>query len=119
MRTSFFVAMAHDCVLDWFITRPPSGQTAVDFLLFMTNFVLPRMNSAQEGLAWDEQPARCVLVLEIARIHEKADLETVRAAGVVVLLLPQYSPDFNPVEDVFSVRSSWLRRWSSPDQFNA
>jgi len=37
VRNSFFVAMAHDCVLDWFITRPPRGQTAVDFLLFMKN----------------------------------------------------------------------------------
>jgi len=41
-----------------------------------------------------------------------------RAAWVVVLRLPQYSPDFNPIEDVFSVGSSLLRRWSSPDQFN-
>jgi len=33
--------------------------------------------------------------------------------------MPPYSPDFNPIEYVFSVGSSWLRRWSSPDQFNA
>jgi len=39
VRTSFFVAMAHDCVLDWFITRPPAGQTAIDFLFFMSSFV--------------------------------------------------------------------------------
>jgi len=30
-RTSFLVAVAHDQVLDWIVTRPPSGQTAVDF----------------------------------------------------------------------------------------
>jgi len=85
----------------------------------MINFVLPRMNAVEEGRGWGEQPDRCVLVLENARIHDDVALASVRAAGVVVLLLPPYSPDFNPIEDVFSVGSSWLRRWSSPDQFNA
>ena len=38
VRTSFFVAMAHDRVLDWMVTRPPPAQTSVDFLIFVTNF---------------------------------------------------------------------------------
>jgi len=38
-RTSFFVAIAHECVLDWMITWPPPGQTADDFLSFVTSFV--------------------------------------------------------------------------------
>jgi len=119
VRSSFFVAMAFDRLLDWLITRPPPGQTAVDFLLFVTNFVLPHMHAVEAGRAWDEQPDRCVLVLDNARIHDEVALAAVRAAGIVVLLLPPYSPDFNPIEDVFSVGSSWLKRWSSPDQFNA
>jgi len=106
VRTSCFIAMAHDCVLDWLMTRPTPGQTAVDFLLSMTNLVLPRMNNLQQGVAWDGQPARCVLVLDNTRIHDEAALAAVRAAGVVVLLLPHYSPDFNPIEDVCSVGSS-------------
>jgi len=32
--------------------------------------------------------------------------------------MPPCSLDFNPIEDIFSVGSSWLRRSSSPDQFN-
>lgn len=119
VQTSFFVAMADDCLLDWVVTRPPPAQTSVDFLLFMTNFVLPRMHAVEAGREWGAQPDRCVLVLDNARIHDEVALESVRAAGVVVFLLPPYSPDFNPIEDVFSVGSSWLRRWSSPDQFNA
>ena len=35
-----------------------------------------------------------------------------------VRLLPPYSPDFNLIEDVFSVGSSWLRRHVTPEQFN-
>jgi len=117
-RTSFFVAMAHDCVIDWMITRPPPGQTAVNFLLFVTSFVLPRMRACVAG-EWSVQPECCKLVLDNARIHDSVALASLRAAGVFVSLMPPYSPDFNPIEDVFSVGSSWLRRWSSPDQFNA
>jgi len=52
-------------------------------------------------------------------VHDEVALATVRDAGLVVLLLPPYSPDFNPIEDVFSVGSSWPRRYSHPEQFNA
>jgi len=119
VRTSFFVAMAHDQVLDWMVTRPPPGQTAVDFLVFVTNFFLPRMRSVEEGLAWEDQPDRSVLVLDNACIHDEVSLEVLRDAGVFVLSLPPYSPEFNPIEDVFSVGSSLLRRCSAPAQFNA
>ena len=118
VRTSFFVAMADDQVLDWMVTRPPPGQTAVDIFVFVTNFLLPRMRSVEEGLAWEDQPDRCVLVLDNARIHDEVSLEVLRDAGVFVLSLPPYSPDFNPIEDLFSVGGSWLRRRSSPAQFN-
>jgi len=116
VRTSFFVAMAHDRLLDWLITRPPPGKTAVDLLLFLTSFVLPYMRPVVEGREWSE---RCVLALDNARIHDELALTAVRAAGVVVLLPPPYSPDFNPIDEVFAVGSRWLRRLSSPAQFNA
>ena len=57
-------------------------------------------------------------MLDNARIHDEVSLEVLRDAGVFVLSLPPYSPDFNPIEDVFSVGSSWLRLCSSPAQFN-
>jgi len=115
VRMSVFVAMSHDELLDWMITRPPPDQISVDFLVFMTNFVLPRMSAVEEGGEWANQPERCVLVLDNARVHDEVALATVRDAGVVVLLLPPYSPDFNPIEDVFSVGRSWLRRYSRPE----
>ena len=55
---------------------------------------------------WSEQTERCVLGLDNARIHDEVALTAVRAAGVVVLLVPPYSPDFNPIENVFAVGSS-------------
>jgi len=118
VRTSFFVAMAHDEVIDWMITRPPPGQSSVDFVLFLVRHLLPSLRSYDPEQAWDEQEDRCVLILDNARVHDEVALAAVRARGVFVLLLPPYSPDFNPIEDVFSTGSSWLRRWSSPSQFN-
>jgi len=66
VRTSFFVAMAHDHVLDWMVTRPPPGQTAADYLVYVTKLFLPRMCSPEEGLAREDQIDRCVLVLDNA-----------------------------------------------------
>lgn len=118
VRTSFLVAMAHDEVLDWLITRPPPGQSSVDFLLFVVSFLLPRMTAYDATREWDAQERRCVLVLDNARVHDQLALTRVRAAGVFVMLLPPYSPDFNLIEDVFSVGSCWLRRYISPQQYN-
>ena len=41
------------------------------------------------------------------------------AAGVMAHIHPPHSPDFNPVEDVFSVGSSWLWRHVTSEQFSA
>jgi len=77
------------------------------------------MRSVEERLAWEDQPDRCFLVLDNARIHDEASLEVLRDAGVFVLSFTPYSPDFDPKEDVFSVGSNFLRRCYSPAQFNA
>lgn len=117
-RTSFFVAMAHDELLDWMVTRPPPAQASVDFLVFLLNHLLRHMSAYDPARTWADQRDRCVLILDNARVHDDVALTALRDAGVFVLMLPPYSPDFNPIEDVFSVGSSWLRRHSSPAQFN-
>lgn len=43
-----------------------------------------------------------------ARVHDEAAIALNETRGVLVRFLPPYSPDFNPIEDVFSVGSSWL-----------
>jgi len=110
--------MSHDRVLGWKITQPPPGQTSVDFLLFALENLLPRMNAYDRAFPWSQQDERCVLILEKARVYDQAAIALIQAAGVLVRLLPPYSPDFNPIEDVFSVGSSWLRRHVTPEQFN-
>ena len=46
--TRFFVAMTFDRLLESLVTCPPPWQTSVDFLFFVTNFVLPHMRGAQD-----------------------------------------------------------------------
>jgi len=110
--------MSHDRVLDWKITQPPPGQTSVDFLLFALENLLPHMNAYYPAFPWSQQNERCVLILDNARVHDQAAIALIEAAGVLVRLLPPYSPDFNPIEDVFSGGSSWLRRHVTPEQVN-
>lgn len=75
--------------------------------------------------------ARSVLVLDNCRIHHsQALVALVEAAGCLLLYLPPYSPDLNPIEESFSTCEShvsygaynitdtvsvkaYLRRWGS------
>ena len=58
---------------------------------------LPQMNPYPEP--------RSVLVLDNCRIHHnEALVDMVRAAGCLILYLPAYSPDLNPIEESFSTR---------------
>ena len=69
-------------------------------------------------------PAPCsVLVMDNAQIHHNGQVaEIVENAGCLVLYLPPYSPDLNPIEKGFSVFKSALRRnydllTGGPDDF--
>ena len=119
VATSFIVAMAHGGLIDWKVTKPPPGQPSVDFLLFLINSVLPAMSAYNPMLPRDQQEPNCVLILDNARVHDHIAVAVAEAAGVMVRFLPPYSPDFNPVEDVFSVGSSWLRRHVTSEQATA
>lgn len=52
-----------------------------------------------------------ILVMDNLQTHKvKAAVEAVHAVGARVLYLPPYSPDFNPIEQVFSKIKNELRR---------
>ena len=57
-------------------------------------------------------PGPCsVLVMDNAPIHHNGRVaEIVESAGCLLIYLPAYSPDFNPIEKGFSVFKSSLRR---------
>lgn len=78
----------------WALWHVEGAWKAWSFELFLKEMVLPRL------------AAGSVLVLDNARIHKGQELRaTVEAAGCSLLYLPPYSPDFNPIELLWS----WLK----------
>ncbi|KAF7350719.1 Transposase domain-containing protein [Mycena sanguinolenta] len=73
------------------------------FIDFLRNDLLPEMNP---------YPApRSVILLDNARIHHSDEIrELVESFGCRIEYLPPYSPHYNPIEQVFSVIKSYLRR---------
>jgi len=51
-----------------------------------------------------------ILVMDCLSTHMKIISEMVESVGANVLYLPQYSPDFNPIETVFSQVKSELKK---------
>lgn len=78
----------------WALWHIEGAWKAWSFELFLEEMVLPRL------------PLGSVLVLDNARIHKGQELRAkVEAAGCSLLYLPPYSPDFNPIEMLWS----WLK----------
>jgi transposase len=52
-----------------------------------------------------------VLIIDNASCHGSQELkEMCNEAGVVLDFLPLYLPDFNSIEELFSVLKAWIRR---------
>jgi len=75
------------------------GKTLLTIGLFNTNI------NADIFTAWVEQdllpklPQRAVIVMDNATFHKRQDTQNlIRKAGYILLYLPPYSPDLNPIE---------------------
>ena len=54
-----------------------------------------------------------ILIMDNLSSHKNSSaLEKIRATGAEVRFLPPYSPDLNPIEQVFSKIKSWLCRFA-------
>jgi len=52
-----------------------------------------------------------ILILDNCAIHKSEALrEVVEACGILLVFLPPYSPDFNPIEESFSCVKAWIRK---------
>jgi transposase len=57
------------------------------FLTWVTQDLLPKL------------PSQCVIVMDNASFHKRLDIqEAIRHAGHLLLFLPPYSPQLNPIE---------------------
>ena len=96
------------CAIDAGGVKPSmSVEGAVDaraFEGYVEHFLTPKLKRGQ------------IVVMDNLSVHKSAwarelvEAEGAEAEGAEVLLLPPYSPDFNPIEEAFSKVKSVLRR---------
>jgi transposase len=94
---TFLAALRHDrvtapCVFD----GPIDGAC---FLAYVTQVLIPTL-----------QPGDIVIMDNLGSHKGRAVHQALRAAGARLLFLPPYSPDLNPIEQLFAKLKAMLRR---------
>ena len=80
----------------WLLDGPINGET---FRLYVDKVLVPTLRQGD------------IVVMDNLGSHKsKAVRRAIRAAGARLLFLPKYSPDLNPIEQLFSKLKHWLRR---------
>ena len=80
------------CVLD----QPVNGQS---FLAWIEQFLVPTLSPGD------------IVVMDNLSSHKRPAIRTaIRSAGAKLLFLPPYSPDLNPIEQVFAKLKHLLRK---------
>ncbi|OAV94354.1 hypothetical protein PTTG_26998 [Puccinia triticina 1-1 BBBD Race 1] len=79
------------------------GHFPPEYLVFLAFPQMPAMNPFP---GW-----KSILLMDNAQIHHGVEIAQIcAAAGVLLMYLPTYSPDYNPIEKVFAVLKSQLKR---------
>ena len=94
---TFIAALRHDridapCVLD----GPING---ISFAAWVEQFLIPTLS-----------PGDIVILDNLGSHKGEAVRKAIRAAGARLLFLPPYSPDLNPIEQVFAKLKTLLRK---------
>ena len=94
---TFIAALRHDridapCLFD----GPINGEA---FLAYVQTFLVPTL-----------APGDVVIMDNLGSHRGKAVRRAIRAAGARLLFLPKYSPDLNPIEQLFSKLKHLLRK---------
>lgn len=95
--TTFVAGLRNDKIIAPFvIDRPMNGGL---FLLYVRTCLVPALSPGD------------TVVMDNLSAHKVAGVrEAIEAAGARLLYLPPYSPDFNPIEQVFAKLKSLLRK---------
>ena len=94
---TFLAALRHDRIDAPFVLEGPiNGQS---FRIYIEQVLLPTL-----------KPGDVVILDNLGSHKGKAVRETIRSVGSKLLFLPPYSPDLNPIEQVFSKLKALLRK---------
>ena len=93
---TFIAALRHDRVeAPWLLDGPVNGEC---FRLYVEKVLVPTL-----------QPRDVVIMDNLGSHKSKAVRRAIRAVGATLLFLPKYSPDLNPIEQLFAKLKRWLR----------
>jgi transposase len=97
---TFLAALRHDRIdAPWLIDRPINGEC---FLLYVEAVLVPTLRRGD------------IVIMDNLSSHKsKAVRSVVRNAGAHLIFLPKYSPDLNPIEQVFAKLKHLLRKASA------
>lgn len=94
---TFIAALRHDRIdAPWVIDGPINGEL---FLLYVEKILAPTLS-----------PGDIVILDNLGSHKAKAARAAVRARGARLIFLPPYSPDLNPIEQVFAKLKHLVRK---------
>jgi len=94
---TFIAALRHDRIdAPWFIEGPIDGES---FRIYVAKVLVPTL-----------RPDDIVIIDNLGSHKGKAVRQLIRAAGAKLFFLPKYSPDLNPIEQVFAKLKHLLRK---------
>lgn len=101
-RISAISAICSDGLIDTeLVTGSVNGRRFVDFL---RGTLIPNMNP------FDDSSPCSIMILDNCSIHHVSEVsELAEQAGILVMYLPPYSPDLNPIEATFSSVKYYLQ----------
>ena len=94
---TFLAALRHDRVeAPWLLDGPINGER---FRLYVEKVLVPTL-----------RPGDIVILDNLGSHRGKAIRRAIRSAGAKLLFLPKYSPDLNPIEQLFAKLKHLLRK---------
>ncbi len=94
---TFIAALRHDRVVaPWLLDGPINGER---FQIYVEKVLVPTLELSD-----------LVVIDNLGSHKRKAIRQAIRAAGAKLFFLPKYSPDLNPIEQVFAKLKHLLRK---------
>ncbi len=100
---TFVAALRHDRIeAPWLLDQPMNADR---FLLYVQKLLVPTLRPSD------------IVVVDNLQSHKRADIrQAIRHAGAKLFFLPKYSPDLNPIEQVFAKLKHLLRKAEARSQ---
>ena len=103
--TTFLAALRHDrIVAPWLVEGPIDGES---FRTYVEKVLVPTLRQGD------------IVIMDNLGSHKgKAVRDLIRSAGAKLFFLPKYSPDLNPIEQVFAKLKHFLRKAAARNRRN-